>query len=127
MVEVSEKPNTQDDGVSKQENRNPASSSSSTSDKEKVAKKGNSDATKSSTPEDLDAQLAHLPEHEREILKQQLFIPDAKATYGTLFRYATRNDMIFLAIVSLASIAAGAALPLFTVCISPKSKGLFYG
>ncbi|EGE04579.1 ABC multidrug transporter mdr1 [Trichophyton equinum CBS 127.97] len=115
MVEVSEKPNTQDDGVSKQENRNPASSSSSTSDKEKVAKKGNSDATKSSTPEDLDAQLAHLPEHEREILKQQLFIPDVKATYGTLFRYATRNDMIFLAIVSLASIAAGAALPLFTV------------
>ncbi|DAA77304.1 TPA_exp: putative ABC multidrug transporter [Trichophyton benhamiae CBS 112371] len=115
MAEVSEKPNTQDDGVSKQENRNPASSASSTSDKEKVAKKGNSDATKNSTPEDLDAQLAHLPEHEREILKQQLFIPEVKATYGTLFRYATRNDMIFLAIVSLASIAAGAALPLFTV------------
>ncbi|EFR01322.1 leptomycin B resistance protein pmd1 [Nannizzia gypsea CBS 118893] len=115
MGELSEKKNTPDDQVSKQENRNPASSSSSTTEKEKVTKKGDTDATKGSTPEDLDALLAHLPENEREVLKQQLVIPEVKATYGTLFRYATRNDLIFLAIVSLASIAAGAALPLFTV------------
>lgn len=124
MGEVSEKSNTPDNQVRKQENRNPASSTSSTTDKEKVAKKDDSDTTKGSTPEDLDALLAHLPEHERVILKQQLAVPDVRATYSTLFRYATRNDLILLVIVSLASIAAGAALPLFTACISLNHKSL---
>ncbi|KAM5442226.1 multidrug-resistance transporter mdr2 [Microsporum ferrugineum] len=115
MGELSEKPNTQDIQVNKQEDQKPPSSNSSTTEKEKHAKKGGSDVAKGQTAGDLDATLAHLPEHEQRVLKDQLFIPEVKATYGTLFRYATRNDMILLCIVSLASIAAGAALPLFTV------------
>ena len=66
--------------------------------------------------DDLDATLAHLPEHERAILKEQLFIPETKVTFFTLYRYASKKDIIIFVISSICSIAAGAALPLFTVC-----------
>lgn len=74
--------------------------------------------------DDLDATLAHLPEHERAILKEQLLIPKTKVTFFTLYRYASKKDIIIFAISSICSIAAGAALPLFTVCpfiYSPQS------
>ncbi|KAK2834902.1 multidrug-resistance transporter mdr2 [Arthroderma sp. PD_2] len=115
MGELGEKSNTNDVEANRQENQNIQSTSSSDIEKDKHGKKADSDPTEGKAEDDLDATLAHLPEHEQAILKEQLFIPEIKATYGTLLRYATRNDMILLGLVSLASIAAGAALPLFTV------------
>ncbi|EEH49756.1 uncharacterized protein PADG_05835 [Paracoccidioides brasiliensis Pb18] len=64
---------------------------------------------------DLDVALAHLPEQEQEILKEQLDIPDVKVTYLTLFRYATKADVVLLLLGSFTSIAGGALLPLFTI------------
>lgn len=75
-------------------------------------------ATKSESEEQkLDAELAHLPQSERDVLKEQLLIENTKVTYFTLYRYATRNDIIALVVCSIAALAAGAALPLFTVCV----------
>ena len=59
---------------------------------------------------------AHLPEHEREIVKRQLDIPAVVVTFKTLYRYATRNDLIIIAISSLCAIIGGAVMPLMTVC-----------
>lgn len=79
----------------------------------------------------LDELLAHLPEHEREIIKEQLEVPSVKVTYFTLYRYATTNDLIILAVSSIAAIAGGAALPFFTVrmaflqiCLMPTNFSL---
>ncbi|GMG16196.1 unnamed protein product [Aspergillus oryzae] len=57
----------------------------------------------------------HLPEHERVILKRQVDLPATKVNYMTLYRYATRNDKIILAIASLTAIIGGALMPLMTV------------
>ena len=59
---------------------------------------------------------AHLPPHEREIVKRQLDIPDVKVTFKTLFRYATRNDLIIIGVSLICAVAGGAVLPLMTVC-----------
>ena len=62
-----------------------------------------------------DEALAHLPEHEREILKRQLDIPTVAVSFPKLFRYATKWDKIIIAISAFCAIAGGAALPLMTV------------
>ena len=59
---------------------------------------------------------AHLPEHEKEIVKRQLDIPPVVVTFKTLYRYATRNDLIIIAVSSLCAIVGGAVMPLMTVC-----------
>lgn len=64
---------------------------------------------------DGDAAYAHLPEHEREIVKRQLEIPPIKVSFLTLYRYATRNDILIIAISALCSIIGGAVMPLMTV------------
>ena len=64
---------------------------------------------------------AHLPPHEREIIKRQLDIPEVKITYTSLYRYATRNDRIIVAISTICAIAGGAVLPLMTVSTSSSS------
>ncbi|KAA6412244.1 MAG: P-loop containing nucleoside triphosphate hydrolase [Lasallia pustulata] len=58
---------------------------------------------------------AHLPEHEKEIVRRQLEIPPVKVNFLTLFRYASKNDLIVIAISALCSITAGAIMPLMTV------------
>lgn len=58
---------------------------------------------------------AHLPPHEKEIVKRQLDIPEVKVTFTTLYRYATRNDLIIVAISCICAIAGGAVMPLMTV------------
>lgn len=58
---------------------------------------------------------AHLPPHEKEIVKRQLDIPEVKVTFITLYRYATRNDLIIIAISCICAIAGGAVMPLMTV------------
>ena len=67
---------------------------------------------------------AHLPEHERDIVRRQLEIPDVKVNFLTLYRYATRNDLIIIAISSLMAIAGGSVMPLMTV-IFGQLTGLF--
>lgn len=56
-----------------------------------------------------------LPPHEAAILRRQVETPDVKAGFATLYRYATRVDLILLVIGSVCSIASGAVLPLMTV------------
>jgi ATP-binding cassette, subfamily B (MDR/TAP), member 1 len=76
-------------------------------------------------PTDADP-FKHLPEREAEILKSQVLTPDAKVGIATLYRYASRNDLIVVAISALAAIASGAALPLMTV-IFGNLQGTFQG
>lgn len=61
---------------------------------------------------------AHLPRHERDIVRRQLEIPPVKVTFVTLYRYATRNDLIILVISAICAIIGGAVMPLMTVSIS---------
>lgn len=65
--------------------------------------------------EDDDHDLSHLPEHEQAIIKRQLEVPPAKVTFITLYRYATRIDLIIIIISVICAIAAGAPVPLMTV------------
>ena len=58
---------------------------------------------------------AHLPSHEKDIVKEQLEIPPVTVTYRTLYRYATRNDLLIVALSVVCSIAGGAVMPLMTV------------
>lgn len=73
-----------------------------------VKEKGNS-------KDAADDPLSLLPEHEAEILRKQIESPERSYGVGSLYRYATRNDMIIVAISAIASIASGAALPCMTI------------
>jgi ATP-binding cassette subfamily B (MDR/TAP) protein 1 len=88
-------------------------STSVSSSADKKDDKGGQPAPASNT--ELEAALEQLPEDERAILKEQLDSPTVPVTFFGLYRYADASDYIVLAISALASIAAGAALPLFTV------------
>lgn len=73
--------------------------------------------TKLATPPKTETEdiYAHLPDHEAEILKRQVDVPQLKKGAGVLYRYASRNDLIIIFISVIAAIASGAALPLMTV------------
>ncbi|KAI1815285.1 ABC transporter [Poronia punctata] len=89
----------------------------------KLGSKGAGTGTGTGTDTDTDTEkettevdpFGHLPEHEASILRRQVTIPEVKTGFATLYRYATRNDIIIMTISSLSAIAAGAALPLMTV------------
>ena len=66
-------------------------------------------------PENDNDDLSRLPEHEQAIIKRQLEVPPVKVTFTSLYRYATKKDLIIIAISALCAIAAGAAVPLMTV------------
>lgn len=66
-------------------------------------------------PVDDDAHFAHLPQHEKDILKKQLDSPSVIISFFGLYRYASTIDILILVVSAICSIAAGAALPLFTV------------
>jgi ATP-binding cassette subfamily B (MDR/TAP) protein 1 len=74
----------------------------------------------------LEDPYAHLPEHERAILKAQVDTPITNTSWKTLYRYGTRNDFLIMAVSALCAIAAGAALPLMTV-IFGQLTGTFNG
>lgn len=80
---------------------------------------GKKEKAKASTPSadsgDSEDVFAHLPEDEKQILKKQLDAPDVKVSFVTLFRYASRMDLIIMVVSAFCAIVAGAALPLFTV------------
>jgi ATP-binding cassette, subfamily B (MDR/TAP), member 1 len=66
----------------------------------------------------------HLPTEEAEILRRQVHIPEVDTSYKTLYRYATRNDLIIVGVCTFCAIAGGAALPLMTV-IFGQLAGIF--
>ncbi|KAI9924401.1 hypothetical protein ASPWEDRAFT_34891 [Aspergillus wentii DTO 134E9] len=115
------------------------SSQSSNADNEKLRGKhsvsGSTDVGKDQGPnplagaapaeaDDLDALFAHLPEQEKEILKKQLDGPVANVGFLTLFRYASRNDMLVIFVSAICAIAAGAAMPLFTLLFGSLASSM---
>jgi ATP-binding cassette subfamily B (MDR/TAP) protein 1 len=72
-------------------------------------------ASKTALSVDDDAIFAHLPEHEKQVLKKQLDAPTVKISFFGLYRYASKMDILILLVSAICAIAAGAALPLFTV------------
>jgi len=93
-----------------------ASSNSDVSHEPPNLKQVDSKIVKLPDSQEADAAFAHLPEHEKEILKRQLEIPPVKVSYRTLYRYATKWDMIIVGVSVFSAIAGGAIMPLMTVC-----------
>ncbi|KAI5790235.1 P-loop containing nucleoside triphosphate hydrolase protein [Geopyxis carbonaria] len=60
-------------------------------------------------------EMAHLSEHERQILKRQIDVPDVKLNFFSLYKFATTNDRIFAVIGVITSIIGGAILPVMTI------------
>lgn len=85
---------------------------------EKIHSKDSS--TKVEVKDKEDDVFAHLPAHEAEILKRQVFVPEVTVGFKTLYRYSTRWDLIIVAISALCSIIGGAVLPLMTVGDHPE-------
>jgi len=74
--------------------------------------------------------LAHLSEHERNIIRRQIDLPTVKVGIKALYRYSTRNDLIIMAVSALCSIVAGAVMPLMTVVfggLTTTFSNFFYG
>jgi ATP-binding cassette subfamily B (MDR/TAP) protein 1 len=77
-----------------------------------------------------DEAFAHLPEHERDILKRQVHVPVASVTFKQLYRYATTWDKVFVVIAAICAIGGGAVMPLMTVVfgnLAGSFKGLVLG
>ncbi len=49
--------------------------------------------------------------HTAKILKDQVLTPDVKVGIATIYRYASRNDLLIMAVGGVMAIASGAALP----------------
>ena len=92
-----------------------SNSSTSFSDDSRQIDKLDSRVVNVKDVKDGDDAYAHLPEHERAIIKRQLDLPNVTVTFKTLYRYATRNDLIIIVISIIAAIIGGAAMPLMTV------------
>ena len=103
-----------DDVVNEKQEHDVHSSGSSSQDAIDIEKL-DSHAVQVKDIKEGDEVFAHLPEHERKIVKRQLDIPTVKVTFTTLYRYATRNDLIIIAISALCAIIGGAVMPLMTV------------
>lgn len=110
---VPNRPIAQDDSNEKLEKDTGHSTTSS--EDEQTLKRLDSRIVKVEESKDGDEAYAHLPPHEREIVKRQLEIPSVTVTYKTLYRYATRNDLILIAISALCALAGGSVQPLMTV------------
>ena len=59
--------------------------------------------------------FAHLPEHEKAILKKQLDMQIVSVSFTKLYRYATKWDLVIVAVSSFCAIGGGAVMPLMTV------------
>lgn len=94
-----------------------ASSSGSSSHDDPALAKLDSKVVKVAEIKEGEEAYAHLPEHEKEIVKRQLDIPPVTVNYKTLYRYATRNDLLIIVISSICAIAGGAVMPLMTVIL----------
>lgn len=97
--------------------------SSTSSEDEKPLDRLDSRIVKVDEPKDGEEAYAHLPPHEREIIRKQLIVPSVPVNYITLFRYATRYDLLIIAISAFCSIAGGSVQPLMTVSCSAHERG----
>lgn len=98
--------------------------SGSTLSPKKESESSSNNASKTALSLDDDALFAHLPQHEKDILKKQLDAPEVKMGFVGLYRYADHMDILILVISALCAIAAGAALPLFTVSTGHCDRNL---
>ncbi|KAL2825583.1 P-loop containing nucleoside triphosphate hydrolase protein [Aspergillus cavernicola] len=116
QIMKAETPSTSPLCIEKQKSNDHSSATSSTAipaDKDQTPK---SSSSNNAIPvNDVDALLAHLPEEERQILKTQLEEQKVNISFFGLWRYASRMDALVLVVSALCAIAAGAALPLFTI------------
>lgn len=63
-------------------------------------------------------QFEHLPENEASTLRKQIETPIVStATWRALFRYASLQDLMIIAVSSVCAVAAGAAVPLNTLIL----------
>ncbi|OTB07208.1 hypothetical protein M426DRAFT_318239 [Hypoxylon sp. CI-4A] len=107
-------------------------SGAATEKKSQQGKKRKDKKTKDKNGSELpeDEPYRHLPSKEAEILKRQVFTPEVKTGVATLYRYASRNDLLIMAVSALGAIAGGAALPLMTVIfgnLQSTFQGFFLG
>lgn len=109
------------DLVGEKQESHPDSSGSSSHDEHEL-KKLDSRVIKVKDVKDGEEAYAHLPPEEKEIVKRQLHTPTVTVTFKTLYRYATRNDLIIIAISALCAIGGGAVMPLMTVSHKSCSK-----
>ncbi|KAH7082712.1 leptomycin B resistance protein pmd1 [Paraphoma chrysanthemicola] len=79
-----------------------------------------------SPSEEVKPPMAGLSEQEKEIIERQLDAPKLTVGYFALFRYASRNEIIIMVIALIASIAAGAVMPLMTI-VYGNFAGTFTG
>lgn len=107
--------------VGDKQEQDPHSSGSSSEDIVRMEKL-DSHIVKVSEVKEGEEAYAHLPDHEKKIVKRQLDIPAVKVGFATLYRYATRNDIIIIVISAFCAIAGGAVLPLMTVSIYSYSE-----
>lgn len=92
-----------------------ADSSENTTDLRKLDSKIKTSEKDGSNP------YQHLSPDEAAVLKRQVETPDVKVGMATLYRYATRTDMIIIVIGSITAIAAGAILPVMTIIFGSLS------
>ncbi|KAK9244769.1 P-loop containing nucleoside triphosphate hydrolase protein [Lipomyces tetrasporus] len=60
-------------------------------------------------------EFSALPVHDASILREQVQVPEFRATFWTLYRYANRTDKILLSIGFVSSVLSGVMRPLMTV------------
>jgi len=64
-----------------------------------------------------------LTKEEQGILAKQLDLPRVEASYWMLYRYATKSDLLIIAISAFFAIVSGVVLPLMTVsCFSRGNR-----
>ncbi|KAI9923751.1 hypothetical protein MW887_008378 [Aspergillus wentii] len=59
--------------------------------------------------------FSHLPPPERQILRDQVYLAESQTGYWTLFRYATKWDLVIMVISGSCAVVAGVALPMVAV------------
>ncbi|KAL2814645.1 P-loop containing nucleoside triphosphate hydrolase protein [Aspergillus granulosus] len=102
-------------GEKPQPEEHSAATSSTAAPADKEQRPGSSSSANALSVDNVDALLAHLPEEERQVLKAQLDETKVNISFFGLWRYATRMDLFILLVSFLCALAAGAALPLFTI------------
>ncbi|KAL5362736.1 P-loop containing nucleoside triphosphate hydrolase protein [Aspergillus floccosus] len=92
--------------------------------KEQSGSRPSSSQKNTAVAADDDALYAHLPESEKAILKKQLHAEESSVSFIALFRYASRMDMLIIFVSAICAIAAGAALPLFTILFGSLANNM---
>lgn len=63
-----------------------------------------------------------LSDQDKRIIDEQTDAPKINVGYLALFRYANKKHTLIMVVSLVASIAAGAVMPLMTVCAHPQTN-----